>query len=388
MGKENYGNESKRKNKAWLDTLKMIVICGIFGGLLGFFAGHFFDSWLESDNMFIELLKFYTLFILFIIGYMMHVIIHEGGHLLFGLLTGYTFVSFRIGSMTIIKEDGKLKIKKFNIPGTAGQCLMMPPEIRNEKFPFVLYNAGGVIINLLVSMLCMLLLIPLRGVNFPLEAILILLAGSGLFTAITNGIPMKMGGVPNDGHNIYSMLKSQDARRGFYVQLEVNGLQSLGTRIKELPLSKFQLDTNADLANPLNTSLRLMEYSYYLDYLNIERAKICLNSLVEYLDRIAGLYVNEINCERLFTELVTDCDKSIIDKLYDKNLKKYIKAAKFQASKQRLIMAYEIYYNKDMNKALEHYEEGKKLALNSPVKGDSDMEIMLLDWLKENIKCL
>ena len=265
---------------------------------------------------------------------------------------------------------------------------MMPPEIKDGKFPFVLYNAGGVMINLLMSILCILLLIPLRGVHFALEGVLILFAGSGLFAVLTNGIPMKIGGVPNDGHNIYSMLKDEDARRGFYVQLQVNGLQSLGTRIKELPLSTFELKGNADLTSPLNTSMRLMEYSYHLDHLDMEKAKKCLDSLAEFTDCIAPIYVNEINCEKLFLELITDCNKSIIDPLYDKNLKKYIKAAKFQASKKRLLMAYEIYYKKDTKEALKYYQEGKNLALNSPVKGDGDAELMLLNSLKENMEMM
>ncbi|WP_148581870.1 hypothetical protein [Alkalibaculum bacchi] len=381
MGKGNH-SKSKYKNKGWLDTLKSIVICGVFGGVLGFFIGDFFNPWLKSDNIFIGLLKFYGLIILFVIGYIIHIIIHEAGHLIFGLLTDYTFVSFRIGSITIVKEDGKLKTKKFNIPGTAGQCLMMPPKIKDGEFPFVLYNLGGVIINLLVSALCISTIVLIKEMAFVLEVILLLAAFAGILAAVTNGIPMKIGGVPNDGHNIYSMLKDEDARRGFYVQLEVNGLQSLGIRMKELPLSKFVLNNNADVSQPLNTAMRLMEYSYHLDHLDIESAKTCLLSLTEHMDRIALLFVNEINCERLFLELVTDCDKSTIDRLYNKKLKKYIKASRFQMSKKRLMMAYEIYYTKDINKALQFYKEGKNLASNSPVKGDADMELMLLDWLK------
>ena len=33
---------------------------------------------------------------------LLHVIIHEAGHLVFGLLSGYRFVSFRIFSLTLV----------------------------------------------------------------------------------------------------------------------------------------------------------------------------------------------------------------------------------------------------------------------------------------------
>ena len=105
MGKGGY---SKLKRK-WLNTIIGIIVCTVFGGIMGVLIANYFEPWLQSDSIFIELLKFYGLFILIIIGYMVQIIIHEAGHLIFGLLTGYTFVSFRIGSLTIIKEDGKLK---------------------------------------------------------------------------------------------------------------------------------------------------------------------------------------------------------------------------------------------------------------------------------------
>ena len=34
--------------------------------------------------------------------------LHEGGHLAAGLATGYGFVSFRIGSIMLLKKDGRL----------------------------------------------------------------------------------------------------------------------------------------------------------------------------------------------------------------------------------------------------------------------------------------
>ena len=38
-----------------------------------------------------------------VLAFQMQVIVHEGGHLLFGLLCGYRFLSFRIGSLMLIK---------------------------------------------------------------------------------------------------------------------------------------------------------------------------------------------------------------------------------------------------------------------------------------------
>lgn len=47
--------------------------------------------------------------------------LHEVGHLLFGLASGYKFSSIRIYKYAIVKDDSGFHIKKFNIQGTGGQ---------------------------------------------------------------------------------------------------------------------------------------------------------------------------------------------------------------------------------------------------------------------------
>lgn len=386
--KRNINTKPKKKNKIFT-MIMFLVICAAIGAALGMLSNaylkDFMNEHIKGDNMFMELFKIYGLVLIFIAGYIIHIVIHEAGHLVFGLMTGYSFVSFRIGSFTLVKEHKKLKHKKFNIPGTGGQCLMMPPVLKDGKYPFVIYNFGGVIMNLIVSIAGISVVIFVEQVTFPLNAILILVSAGGIFAALTNGIPMKIGGVPNDAYNVLSMLKDEEARSGFYVQLRVNGLLSLGTRIKDMPLEMFKLKEDSDLCNPLNTAVRLMEYSWHLDNMDLESAKQCIDSFIPYIDKVATLFRNEINCERMFLELAYNCDKNFIDSLYDKSLKKYIKAAKFMIGKKRLLMAYEGFYNEDKNKALRYYEDTKQLAKKYPIKGEADMELMIVEWVKEKL---
>ncbi|MBU3144501.1 site-2 protease family protein [Clostridium sp. CF012] len=382
-------NIKPNKKNNFFAPIMFFVICAAVGFFMGSISNTYLKDFMnvhvKSNNLFVELLKVYGLILIFIVGFLIHIVIHEAGHLVFGLMTGYSFVSFRIGSFTLIKEDKKLKRKKFNIPGTGGQCLMMPPDLKDGKYPFVIYNFGGVIMNLIVAIAGILVVIFVEGITFPIDAILILVSAGGIVAALTNGIPMKFSGIPNDAYNVLSMLKDQEARSSFYVQLRVNGMQSLGTRIKDMPLEMFKLKENSDLCNPLNTAVRLIEYNWHLDNMDFDSAKQCIDSFIPYLDKLVALFRNEINCERMFLELASICDKTFIDDLYDKNLKKYIKAAKFMIGKKRLLMAYEGFYNEDKNKALEYYEDTKQLAKKYPVKGEADMEIMIVEWIKGNL---
>lgn len=365
------------------------MICLLLGFFIGYLSAKYFDGMIPgigSDNLVTDLIYMFGILLILIILYLVHIIIHEAGHLVFGLATGYSFVSFRVGSYTIIKEDGKFKSKKFNIPGTAGQCLMMPPDLKDGKYPFVIYNFGGVIMNLITSVISILSAIFIKEVVFPLNIFLVLFALAGIFAALTNGIPFKISGVANDAYNVMSIVKDEEARRGFYLQLRVNGLLSSGMRIKDMDPSLFVLEEDSDITNPLNTGIRLMEYNWHLDHMDFDRARVCMDSFIPYFDKLLPLYTYEINCERMFLELIEGCNKGFIDRLYSPELKKYIKAAKFMIGKRRILMAYEAFYNEDEQKVLEHYKDLKKLYRSYPVKGEADMELMLADWIKDKIE--
>ena len=68
-------------------------------------------------------------------AFLLQLILHEAGHLLFGLATGYRFASFRVGNLIWIKTDGGLRRGTYRLAGTAGQCLLFPPEPKEGNSP-------------------------------------------------------------------------------------------------------------------------------------------------------------------------------------------------------------------------------------------------------------
>lgn len=143
-------------------------------------------------------------FALFIFAFILQLILHELGHLIFELWSGYEFVSFRVGTLTFVKENGKKVRKEFKIMGTGGQCLMMPPEGNGYDCPYTLYNLGGILMNAIISFLCVAayILCPMPKM---VSAFLLFTAVSGFYDLIMNGVPMKVSGVVNDGYNVLSM---------------------------------------------------------------------------------------------------------------------------------------------------------------------------------------
>ena len=53
----------------------------------------------------------------------LHIVLHEGGHLLMGFATGYRFTSFRIASIAFIRREGRTRVRRYKLAGTGGQSL-------------------------------------------------------------------------------------------------------------------------------------------------------------------------------------------------------------------------------------------------------------------------
>ena len=60
---------------------------------------------------------YWIIFSVLFIAIGLQIVIHEAGHLLFGLVSGYRFVSFRIGSWMVYKREGKLHFGKYSLAG-------------------------------------------------------------------------------------------------------------------------------------------------------------------------------------------------------------------------------------------------------------------------------
>ena len=88
-------------------------------------------------------------------------ILHEGGHYLFGKLTGYQLLSFQVKKFVYSEKNKKITYIQSGPTVIAGQCLMSPPPKGSyaEK-PFKLYLLGGVMVNGLTGHCPLRLLLP------------------------------------------------------------------------------------------------------------------------------------------------------------------------------------------------------------------------------------
>jgi len=370
--------KEKRKKKFKLSDL----LGGLLGGALGFFVSYLGFKNGEDGSGAISII---VIMLSAMISIYIHIIIHEGGHLLFGIISGYKFVSFRIASLTLVKED-KFKLKRYSIPGTGGQCLLDPPEYNEDNFPYVLYNLGGGLLNLVASFLTILIIV-LTNSSGEVKNILYIFSILGIYLALTNLIPLNLGGIANDGMNILSIKKSKEARYSFYLQLKANALLMRGTRYKDMPLEWFNVPENLDIKNSINLSRKILEGNYYLDKHDFDKTKEVFEEILED-ENILGLYKNEIACELIFCELMMNGNEEKINSLYTKEVKKYIDKNKFMLSKKRTQYAYEVLVNKDMVKAEKIKNQLNKLFKTYPYKGELNTEEEFINLIDEKANTL
>ena len=230
---------------------------------------------------------------------MVQIVLHECGHLAAGLATGYGFVSFRIGSVMLLKKEGRLRLCRYKLAGTGGQCLLAPPPWREEGFPAFLYNFGGPLANLLTAALCGLGVWQWRGAHPALASILLAVGLMGLYLGLVNGIPLKIQGMPNDGYNALC-LRDTAGKRAVWAQLAIHAAQAEGARMKEMPADWFALPDGAGPDDPLKGAVWVCRYSRLLDEGRYEEAAALRDELLDGKARLAAVHRWSLEADRAF----------------------------------------------------------------------------------------
>lgn len=364
--------KNKKKDTGSTIYISIMLLAGIVcGGMTGVLLARAEDQGIEFGvGMLALVLGIYG-------AILIQIIVHEAGHLGFGLVSGYKFSSFRIGSMMLVKENGKLKLRKFSIPGTAGQCLMSPPDLVDGKMPVVLYNLGGCIFNVIISALFVIDAYVHR--NEPIEFIVYTcIVVIGIAFALTNGIPLQVGPITNDGYNALSLGKNPVALRAFWVQLKMNELQSKGIRLKEMPESWFSIPKDEDMQNGLVAAIAVFYASRLIDQLRLEEALDYMNDLLSKETGIVGLHRSLLNCERIYCELVVKRNISEAIYLHNKEYQKFVKSMKMSPGIIRSEYAYALLAEKDEEAAAKLLNQFEKVAKTYPYPREIEGERELI----------
>ncbi len=370
-------SENKKKKKSAANMAALIPM--LVGGIGGFFIGMFFAK--NGMNklaipLWAELL--YIIAVLFVI-----IVIHEAGHLVMGLATGYRFISFRIGPFAFIRENGRIKLRLYTVMGTAGQCLLMPPETDSpENAPYLLYHLGGGLFNIITAAICgiFMLVTDSKTADLLLGTAMVL----SLFLGLTNLIPMGKASA-NDGTNLYLLKRSPVLRRVLYNQLYINGLLYQGVLPRDVPAEYFCDIADDGKMGVHSCVMPMLQGALAVDVKDFTTAQ----AKFEYIlndERLIPIYRNECTCELMFCKIMNEASTEEIDELYDKNLKSYVKQMKStHIAKRRLLYAYYLMCKKDAVSAEKEYDAAQKMRNTYPCRGELESELELIEYVKN--KC-
>lgn len=328
------------KKKQNLAVYFVLFLVGVISGAIMVI---YLDSVFEEYGILLSLL-FKVL--IFIFTYLVQLIIHEIGHLVAGLLSGYSFASFRIGSIMIVKDNGKLKIKSQSIAGTGGQCLMIPPTPVEGKIPVILYNLGGVLMNFATLPICVFLIRFLIGKPLP-YAICVLMFLSGLIVALTNGIPLKLGMINNDGSNARELYKNSEAQIAFYNQFMILDGVRKGVRLKDIPKAYFGMPSETGMNNSISASSAVFLENRLVDAHQFDEASVLINKLLYKESALIGIHKNFLIADKIVIELLRG-ETERAKKLYlDKNYQTFSKKMKDSINIIRTDYAFALLCEKD-----------------------------------------
>lgn len=350
------GEEEKRKNKKIKTALSIVFFAAIAIVIAGYVKSIYnveyfavFDS--QEQALIHILFSIEGLLLIVIAGMLLQTIIHEAGHLIFGLLTGYKFSSFSAFFFRLYMKNGKLKFGLWLLPGALGQCLMLPPEHDNGKYPVQLYNLGGIMMNAISGIAFTVLYFALREEAFSASAML-LIAVSGFNAALGNAIPMKLK-LNNDGYNSVEFSKSIAARQAFWCALKINNLQNNGVQFKDMPDEWFSVSESENFGSSMEASVACLTCMRLLEERRFDEADRLMARLLEQRTVLNVNQCNVLLCERTFYELVHQNRREVIEEMRTEDQKEFLRKFRFTPDVAHTEYAYALLAEQDAEKAEE-----------------------------------
>ena len=365
--------DAKKWNPKQLIPIAIFLIVGFAGGFcIGLLLNDLTDIYRELPFP----LPLVITMVYVLIAIYAQLILHEAGHLICGLISGYRFSSFRVGSLMLFKDGNRLKLKTLSIAGTGGQCLMLPPQSEDGRAPFQLYFLGGALANFITSVVLALLYFFTSRASF-LSPLLSALAIIGLAIGLMNAIPLRLAMLDNDGNTLRSLKKDPQAVLAFFQMMQIHGRIAAGDRLKDMPEDWFQTPVSADTTNTLIATIEVYRCNRLLDEQRFADTAQSIRALFASNAAIAGIHRGLLVCDLAYCALMTD-QESEATTLLDAQQLKFMKSMKRFPSVLRTQYAVAILRDQDAEKAASIQTAFDRMAVRYPYASDitSEQDLM------------
>lgn len=222
-------------------------------------------------------------------SFFLHLLFHELGHMLGGLLSGWNFLYLQIYNIALVREERWFSLKR--VVSRSFQCIMSPASLYSN--PYV-YNLGGCFANLILS------IFGLTGVFVGEKSIVIFLYAWSLFAMgvgflMMNGIP-RVKRICNDMACHLYLKRDSVTRLCHNLQLISAKYLIKGATYRQLGEEMLNLPSD-EAYNDILAYQALLEYYYFLDmddYRGMIGALGKVKDIEKLSDSIQSCYYTEL----------------------------------------------------------------------------------------------
>lgn len=313
----------------------------------------------------------------FILVLPIFVAVHEAGHMVFGLISGYSLLTYKVGPFEWYRNDDKIRFRINSLSSMVlGQCLMIPPKPKKKVKPkFFMYNAGGLIFSYIMDVILVVLFFLIGNIYF--KYTLLPMISISAFLTLNNSIYQK-GGI-NDVCNHVVVKKNPKYINSIMFQLEVIANVTNGKRYGAKALYEPYFE---DTLNHITLPVAQLRFYYAIDKDDYTEAKRISNIMKSNYHRVP-FAVHRLSL--IFSILYSDI-------VINENMSEFRRHFRWIGEKERLLCKkydsdinyyYKIYSNiydnnyeidEDISKMLSSNElaAGEKLSMEKMYKILSD----------------
>lgn len=299
------------------------------------------------------------------------VIVHEFGHLIFGLLTGYTFAAIGFGHHLFLMRDGRLRRFVYKLPGALGFCAMEVPDMKDGSFPFALYLSGGAFGNTFFALVC------IFAFAFGIGSGVLFFPHAFLFPAFVNAylaivsiLPIKTKFLNTDGKQLFDLLKHKNIRKSFWACEKISAAQYRGVKFEDIPSEWF--NETDDTQSVYAASIRAVRFLARTE--TDEPKEVCALIEKELSENhaLSGRSKALLICMRIYYESIGERDAGTFKKLITQTQIDFMKRMKNMPSAIQTEYAYTLLVEKDVREASRIKARLEKISKKYPFPAEID----------------
>jgi hypothetical protein len=254
----------------------------------------------------------------------------------------------------------------------------MVPSHEGEH-PVALYLLGGVLANLLFAGICLAAMLAAGGLSSLGGFAFLMGLVLNIYSVLINLLPLTPDGIPNDGMNLWTVVRSKEAKRAMLIMFRVSDDVMRGKRYGDYDEEEFAVSLSADRKNYLVAWLVMAQAERLCDRQRVDEAIAILKTLP--LESLPKYYRNMVLTEFLYYYIVLRPDEVRARELYGrKELKPFLSLG--LPSTARTLAACEFFLESNREEGWRLLKGTRAKAISSPNEGVVIAELERLDDLE------